>query len=60
MITVGVSGDDLFKWNVTIQGPPATPYEGGLFEAMLEFPEDFPNNPPVMTFTSEMWHPNGE
>jgi len=25
MITVGISDDNLFKWNVTIQGPPATP-----------------------------------
>ena len=32
--------------------------EGGLFEAELVFPEDFPNNPPDMKFTSEMWHPN--
>lgn len=35
-------------------------YEGGFFKAKLEFPKDFPNNPPVMTFVSEMFHPNGE
>ncbi|CAN0404968.1 unnamed protein product, partial [Discosporangium mesarthrocarpum] len=33
-------------------------YEGGFFKAKLEFPKDFPNNPPTMTFLSEMWHPN--
>lgn len=35
-------------------------YEGGFFKARLEFPKDFPNNPPTMTFASEMFHPNGE
>lgn len=35
-------------------------YEGGFFKAKLEFPKDFPNNPPTMTFVSEMFHPNGE
>lgn len=34
--------------------------EGGLFGASLEFPADFPDNPPVMTFVSDIWHPNGE
>ena len=33
-------------------------YEGGFFKARLDFPPDFPNQPPTMTFKSEMWHPN--
>ena len=41
-----------------IIGPPETLYEGGFFKAKLEFPQDFPNMPPVMRFTSTMWHPN--
>jgi ubiquitin-conjugating enzyme E2 G1 len=41
-------------------GPSDTLYEGGFFSATLEFPSDFPNMPPVMTFKSEMWHPNGK
>eukprot|EP00914_Ancora_sagittata_P020251 GHVO01040166.1.p1 GENE.GHVO01040166.1~~GHVO01040166.1.p1 ORF type:complete len:127 (+),score=25.25 GHVO01040166.1:477-857(+) len=40
------------------EGPPETLYEGGLFSAVLNFPEDFPNNPPEMRFETEMWHPN--
>jgi hypothetical protein len=43
-----------------IIGPSDTPYEGGFFPAKLEFPDDFPNSPPVMTFTGPMLHPNGE
>ncbi|KAF4756825.1 ubiquitin-conjugating enzyme E2 G1 [Perkinsus olseni] len=39
-------------------GPPDSLYEGGLFSAILQFPEDFPNNPPAMRFETSMWHPN--
>jgi ubiquitin-protein ligase len=29
-----------------------------LLQAVLDFPSDFPNAPPAMTFKSDMWHPN--
>ena len=53
-------GDDenIFVWELMIVGPPDTLYEGGFFQAKLEFPSDFPNMPPEMKFKSEMWHPN--
>ena len=60
-ISVGLGEDDnIFKWELMIVGPPDTFYEGGFFKATLEFPPEFPNMPPVMRFTSTMWHPNGE
>jgi len=51
---------DLFKWAITVMGPPDTFYEGGFFNAILHFPKEYPNRPPVMKFTSEIWHPNIE
>jgi len=39
---------------------PRSRSEGGLFGATLDFPDDFPENPPVMTFVSDIFHPNGE
>jgi ubiquitin-conjugating enzyme E2 G1 len=58
-VSVGLGDDEnIFHWEVLIIGPSDTMYEGGFFKAKLEFPPDFPNNPPAMTFTSEMWHPN--
>ena len=57
--TVGLIDEaDLFKWEVLLEGPESTIYEGGIFRALLEFPQDYPNGPPRMTFTSRMWHPN--
>ncbi|KAK9727265.1 hypothetical protein RND81_05G269600 [Saponaria officinalis] len=49
---------NIFVWNVSIIGPPDTTYEGGFFNATMTFPEDYPNSPPTVKFTSEMWHPN--
>ena len=54
----GLVNDNLFKWRCTIIGPPGTPFEGGMFPAEVDFPEDFPNNPPEMHFLCPMWHPN--
>ena len=59
-ITAGpVSEDDLFLWEALIQGPEGTPYEGGIFPAEIKFPKDYPLMPPVMKFTTDIWHPNG-
>ncbi|KAG2771608.1 hypothetical protein PC129_g2771 [Phytophthora cactorum] len=58
-VSVGLGDDDnIFNWEILLVGPPDTLYEGGFFKAVLEFPSDFPNMPPKMTFKSEMWHPN--
>lgn len=33
--------------------------EGGFFNAIMSFPNNYPNSPPTVKFTSEIWHPNG-
>lgn len=59
-VSVGLGDDEnIFNWEVMVIGPTDTLYEGGFFKAKLDFPADFPNSPPVMTFMSTMWHPNG-
>lgn len=52
------SESDFFNWEAIITGPTDTPYENGVFQAKLSFPKDYPLSPPVMRFTSEMYHPN--
>lgn len=57
--SAGLAEDNnLFKWMLTIIGPSDTPYDGGFFNAIMEFPSNYPNSPPFLKFTSEMWHPN--
>jgi len=58
-VSVGLGEDEnIFEWEMMIVGPPDTFYEEGFFKAKLQFPADFPNMPPKMTFVSEIVHPN--
>lgn len=60
--------DNMYLWEASIQyphfgliffrGPAGTPFEGGVFNAILEFPKDYPLSPPKMRFTSKIYHPN--
>lgn len=50
--------DDIQKWEIYVFGPPETPYEGGTYKALMEFPDDYPMKPPKVQFLSRMFHPN--
>lgn len=39
-------------------GPDDTPWEGGIFSLRITFTEHYPEKPPRVRFTSEMFHPN--
>lgn len=53
-----ISEDNFLEWECLLSGPVDTCYEGGLFSATLSFPSDYPLNPPVMKFTTPIFHPN--
>ncbi|KAI3983075.1 hypothetical protein MKX01_035356 [Papaver californicum] len=53
-----VNDDNMFEWSLTIIGPPGTLYDGGFFNAVMNFPANYPNSPPTVKFVSDMWHPN--
>merc|ERR1711991_95270 len=58
-ITAGpINEDEFLEWQALIDGPEGSPYEGGVFKAVLKFPTNYPFQPPTMTFVSEIWHPN--
>ena len=50
--------DNLFEWEAAIEGPPATPYEGGTFILDLSFPARYPFEPPIVTFKTKIYHCN--
>ena len=50
--------DNLYEWEAVIFGPDDTIWEGGMFQLHLEFSEDYPNKPPKVKFTTELFHPN--
>lgn len=51
---------NIFKWNVLLKGPNKSCYENGLFKLLLEFPKDYPNEPPNIKFETKIYHPNIE
>jgi len=50
--------DDLTHLEGQFEGPPDTPYEGGKYIVDIRIPNDYPFRPPIMKFTTRLWHPN--
>ena len=57
-VTVMIKGNDITRWRVIIPGPGDTPYEGGTFSVKLNFPENYPDSPPLVSFKTKIFHPN--
>lgn len=49
---------DMYKWECGIPGPVDSPWEGGIYDLLLEFPEDYPSSPPKAKFKDKLFHPN--
>lgn len=52
-----VSEDNLFLWTCTIVGPDESPWEGGIFQLRVQFPDQYPEKPPRVRFVTEVFHP---
>jgi ubiquitin-protein ligase len=50
--------DNLAKVLGSIEGPPETPYEGGVFFITIKLSETDPFGPPLMRFHTKIYHPN--
>lgn len=50
--------DDLRLVRATIEGPPQSPYRGGIFHLVVTHPENYPARPMVVRFLTKIYHPN--
>ena len=46
------------KWEAVIIGPDDTEWEAGIFKLQVEFPNEYPQKPPIVKFITKMFHPN--
>ncbi|GAW20103.1 hypothetical protein ANO14919_095990 [Xylariales sp. No.14919] len=52
------SDSDLSKWDVSLAGPPGTPYAGGVYSITVTLPPDYPFKAPQVNFATRIYHPN--
>lgn len=57
-VSIGINEDDIYNWSVTLIGPKDSPYESGIFNCEMNFPNDYPLSPPVFKFKTSIYHPN--
>jgi len=50
--------NNLFIWSGYIFGPIKSPYEGGIFKIVIEFPSNYPFKAPKIYFRTKIYHPN--
>lgn len=49
---------NIFVWKAIVKGPKDTPYEGGVFELVINVPEQYPLVPPNVRYRTKIFHPN--
>ena len=52
------NAEKLRNWSATIRGPPDSFYEGYEFDLEITVPAEYPMLPPVIKFSSKIFHPN--
>lgn len=50
--------DNLQFWRALIEGPPGSPFEGGVFAVNVIVPDNYPFSPPRMAFETPIYHCN--
>lgn len=56
--TVAPVNDNLMDLIGSFEGPPGTPYQGGIFRLSIQITSDFPYEPPKCRLITRVYHPN--
>jgi len=58
-VTFEMDETNTHEWKFVISGlDNSTYYKGGKYEGKISFPKEYPMKPPVVQFTSKIFHPN--
>ncbi|KAK4501468.1 hypothetical protein PRZ48_007277 [Zasmidium cellare] len=56
---ISLVNENIFEWSVAlIVLNPDSLYYGGYFKAKMNFPQNYPYQPPEFVFERPLWHPN--
>jgi len=56
--TISTSDNDINNWEIIMQGPADSVYQGGNFKIHVTLPKDYPFKPPGISFKTKIYHPN--
>jgi len=56
--SAGILEENIYNWSASIIGPENSPYKGGIFKLLINFPEDYPFHPPKIRFVTKIYHCN--
>jgi ubiquitin-protein ligase len=57
-VTFEMNETNIYEWKFVLSNPHSTYYKGGKYEGIVTFPKDYPLKPPIVKFTSKLFHPN--
>ncbi|XP_038218541.1 ubiquitin-conjugating enzyme E2 T-like [Zerene cesonia] len=58
-ITCTPEKEDIYNaLNVRMCGPKGSPYESGVFKLLINVPNNYPFEPPLVKFVTSVYHPN--
>ncbi len=57
-ISISMKDNNIRYLGILMEGPPDTPFEGGIFELELYLPAEYPMVPPMVRFLTKVYHPN--
>ena len=53
-----VDEENFFNWNLIMDGPPGSPYEGGKFTVNINCEDSYPNKCPKIKIITKIYHCN--
>ena len=57
-VSIGLVNRNYFEWQIAIVPPFDSPFKGGLFILRINFPPNYPQNPPIARFLTPIYHMN--